>query len=41
MSNKSKRLRLVDEYKKIISEFPFQTEDGDSFPVTEHYICPK
>ena len=40
MSNKSKRLRLVDEYKKIISELPFQTEDGDSFPVTEHYICP-
>ena len=40
MSNKSKRLRLVDEYKKIISELPFQTEDGDSFPVTAHYICP-
>ena len=40
MSNKSKRLRLVDEYKKIISDLPFQTEDGDSFPVTAHYICP-
>ena len=40
MSNKSRRLRLVNEHKKIISELPFQTEDGKSFPVTEHYICP-
>lgn len=40
MSNKSKRLSLVDEYKKIISELPFQTEEGRLFPVTEHYICP-
>lgn len=40
MSNKSRRLRLVNEHKKIISELPFQTEDGKSFSVTEHYICP-
>lgn len=40
MSNKSKRLRLVDEYKKMISELPFHTEDGTLLPVTDHYICP-
>lgn len=40
MSNKSKRQHLLDEYKKIISGLPFQTEEGDSLPVIDHYICP-
>ena len=40
MSNKNKRTKLVNEYKKIISELPFQLENGEPFPVLEHYICP-
>lgn len=40
MSNKSKRNKLIDEYKNIISSLPFQTEEGVPISVSDYYICP-
>ena len=40
MSNKNKRSRLIEICSKAIGEMPFQTEDGDDYPVRGYYVCP-
>lgn len=40
MSNKQKRLHLIDEYKRIIESLPFKTLDGDDLIAKDVYICP-
>lgn len=40
MSNKLKRLHLLDEYKKVIESLPFKTLDGENLVAENVYICP-
>ena len=40
MSNKDKRTRIIEVCSKAIGEMPFQTEDGEEFPVRGYYVCP-
>ncbi len=40
MSNKNKRNRLIDFCSQAIGEMPFQTDDGEEFPVKGYYVCP-
>ena len=40
MSNKNKRNRLIEFCSQAIGEMPFQTEDGEEFPVKGYYVCP-
>lgn len=40
MSNRNKRSRLIEFCSTAIAEMPFQTEDGEDFPVRDYYVCP-
>ena len=40
MSNKNKRTRLIEFCSTAIAKMPFQTEDGEDFPVKGYYVCP-
>lgn len=40
MSNKIKKLHLLDEYRKVIEFLPFKTLDGEDLVAENVYICP-